>query len=141
MLTILKQVALPISAVALIIFAATRNDKAVNVPAESHGAQQVRVVHILNWHYLPKDVFAADVRANGTLTDEEIDALYDDFLNDVESVQQEQIEVLTAMVARDGLTEVFYEGVTPDNLADFNERIELLREFEKVKPAGDSPIE
>ncbi|MCH7720217.1 MAG: hypothetical protein IH988_04405, partial [Planctomycetes bacterium] len=40
-----------------------------------------------------------------------------------------------------GLKQVFYEGVTPDNLADYKALIETIRGFEKHKPKGETPIE
>jgi hypothetical protein len=102
-----------------------------------------RIIHILNRHYLPKDVFAADTHdvADQPPTDEEIDDQYERFLDDVEAVQREQVELLVAMIERNHLEAVFYEGVTSDFLTDFNQRIETLREFEKSKPTGNSPIE
>ena len=62
-------------------------------PASKEPKRQI--LHILDWHYLPKDEFAADIRtkaekAQESLTDADIDREWDSFLGEVEAVQAEQ---------------------------------------------------
>lgn len=100
-----------------------------------------RIIHVLNWHLVPKAAFAADVRAvaRQPISDDEIDRQYDEFLDEVESVQIEQVKALRALAVGHGVKRVFYEGLTADNLAEFNRMAALLRNYEQ--PQGETPVE
>jgi hypothetical protein len=97
----------------------------------------------LNWHWLPKDVFAADIRdlSDTPIDDEEIDEQYDEFLNDVEAVQMEQVQLLRAIIEQHGIRQVHVEGLTTEAMPGFRQRIESMRKFEQNKPEGNTPIE
>jgi hypothetical protein len=82
-----------------------------------------------------------DFRDQDDFTDEEIDQEYAEFLDDVEAVQQEQLELLRALIKQQEIKNVFYEGLAPEDMPAFRERIETLKKFEKIKPKGDTPIE
>ena len=55
-----------------------------------------QALHVCNWHYVPKDHFAADLKSagDGQLSAEDLDAQYSEFLAEVEAVQAEQVAEL-----------------------------------------------
>lgn len=57
-----------------------------------------RVIHVCDWHYVAKDVFAADLRSGGTYSDENIEEIYAAHLDDVEAVQADQVEHLRSLI-------------------------------------------
>ena len=59
-----------------------------------------RIIHLRDWHYVPKDLFAIDMRqAHGReLTDDEIDRLHQELLLEVQAVQLEQTAVLRCLI-------------------------------------------
>jgi hypothetical protein len=68
-----------------------------------------RIVHFKDWHFIPRDVFAADVRdqAEEPVSEAQIDDLYEGFLSEVEAVQAEQKAVLRCLIKHHGLHSVF----------------------------------
>lgn len=102
-----------------------------------------RIVHLLNWHYVSEASFAVDIRSQSSepISDEEIGKQYADFLDEVEAVQQEQTNLLRAMIKQHGINRVYCEGFSRDDLPAYKKRIERLKRFEKFKPKGNSPIE
>lgn len=107
----------------------------------AHRAEQPthRIVHVANWHYVPRDAFAADLRdQDDTLPDDEIDRRYTEFLDEVEAVQREQMDLLRALIQRYSLACIHYEGFSEDS-ADFSRLVATIREFEA--PPGETPVE
>jgi hypothetical protein len=91
------------------------------------GPVRRRLIHLLDWHFVPRDAFAADVRAGGKpLSEDDINALYADHLLTVEDVQLHQ-EAALRCLARHGLQSVFVEGLTEQGLADFRGRVDAVR--------------
>ena len=79
--------------------------------------QPVTIIHVANWHWVPKPYFVADLKdLEPTLTDAEIDERYAQHLNDVEELQRQQVELLRDLCKTHGLKNIFYEGVTEENL-------------------------
>ncbi|MEQ8852785.1 hypothetical protein [Gimesia sp.] len=99
------------------------------------------VIHLLNWHYVSKEDFAADLSdlSDGKLSEAEIDKRYLEFLNDVESVQKEQKQILRYLIKHHKVRSVYMEGLTEKNLSAFNSFIKTLREFEV--PEGDGTFD
>jgi len=91
-----------------------------------------RLVQLRDWHYVPKDLFAVDVRgAEGkALTDTDVDLRYQEFLLQVEVVQLEQMAVLRCLIKHHGLRCVFIERFTPEQIPGFKDRVAALREAE-----------
>jgi hypothetical protein len=92
-----------------------------------------RIVHLRDWHYVPKDLFAIDIKqAHGReLTDDEIDRLHQELLLEVELVQLEQMALLRCLIKHHGLKKVFSEGFSPNELKAYRERIAVLRSMDK----------
>lgn len=63
-----------------------------------------RIIHLRDWHYVPRDLYALDLRASARgLTDDEIDRRYREFLLEVELVQLEQMALLRCLIRHHGL--------------------------------------
>lgn len=97
----------------------------IEVTANSVEKPTYRIVQLLNCHWIPEDRFRLDDPTGD----------YQGFLDEVEAVQQEQMAVLRAMKVR----VVFYEGLTAENRAAYQKKIERLRKLKP--PKGDSPTD
>lgn len=99
------------------------------------------IIHLLNWHYVSKADFAADLSdiSDGELSEAEIEKRYLEFLNDVEAVQKEQKKILRYLIEKHKVQSVYMEGLTEKNLSAFNSFIKTLREFEL--PEGDGALD
>lgn len=99
------------------------------------------IIHLLNWHFVSKEDFAADLSDSSDvkLSEDEIDKQYLEFLNDVEAVQKEQKQILRYLIKKHKVQSVYMEGLTEKNLNAFNSFIKTLREFEV--PEGDGAFD
>jgi hypothetical protein len=91
-----------------------------------------RIVHLRDWHFVPKDLHAIDLKvANGReLTADEIDRLHEEHLLEVELVQVEQIALLRCLIKHHGLKRIFSEGFSPPELEAYREKIAVLKSME-----------
>jgi hypothetical protein len=83
-----------------------------------------RIIHLADWHFVPKDLYALEL---GFLSDEELEARYRKFLDEVELVQIEQEGVLRCLIRHHGLRRVLYEGLTPEETRLSREKVKELR--------------
>ncbi len=92
-----------------------------------------RIVHLRDWHFVPKDLYAIDLKAahGRQLSDEEIDQLHRELLLECEIVQLEQMALLRCLIKYHGLKRIYCEGLTPSDLPDYNMRIDVLRKMVK----------
>lgn len=92
-----------------------------------------RIVHLRDWHHVPKDLFTADVQtASGReLTAAEVDRLYERHLLEVEAVQLEQVALLRCLIRHHGLRRVYAEGLTPKDVPNFREQVRVLRQMDQ----------
>jgi hypothetical protein len=98
---------------------ALRNNPSVaSVREVLHGAE-VRIIHVRDWHLVPKKDFAIDTELEG----KELEDAYAKHLESVEAVQRSQLGVLS------GTKEVFGEGLTEENYPIFKAEIRVLRPF------------
>lgn len=99
------------------------------------------IIHLLNWHFVSKEDYAADLSdsSDGKLSEAEIEKRYLEFLNDVESIQKDQKQILRYLIKKHGIRSVYMEGLTEKNLSAFNSFVKTLREFEV--PDGDSALD
>lgn len=86
-----------------------------------------KVIHVCDWHHLPKDVFAADLQLTADYIADELDRHYEQHLADVEAVQAEQIEQLRALIRQHGLKRPWVEGLTEDDMPAFRALVSLHR--------------
>lgn len=90
------------------------------------------IIHVRDWHFVPFDQFAADMEdaSKRKLTERELADLWKDYLDLVEKVQIEQMEVLRMLAVR----QVFSEGLFAEAMPGFMVKIDLLREHEAEMP-------
>lgn len=91
-----------------------------------------QALHVCNWHYIPKDHFAADLKtASGNqLTQEDLEAQYNEFLDEVEAFQREQIKELRELIKEHGLKHIWLEGLTDSRMPEYEELIKQTRAIE-----------
>jgi hypothetical protein len=89
-----------------------------------------RIVHLRDWHLVPEDLFALDLRnaAGKPISDDEAKARYREFLLEVELVQLEQAALLKCLARHHGLQRVFFEGLTAEEAKLYREKVAELRE-------------
>jgi hypothetical protein len=96
------------------------------VPAEGKPAR--RLIHLRDWHHVPRDLFALELGGQGAVTEEEIDLRYQEHLLQVELVQLEHLALLRCLARRHGLRRVHIEGMTPEGVNNFREMVGALRQ-------------
>jgi hypothetical protein len=92
-----------------------------------------RIIHVRDWHFVPRDLFAIDIR-QGTgkeLTEEEVSRLYQRHLEEVEALQVEQMALLRHLASRYGIRQVLKEAVTQANHEPYLVQVEGLRQMER----------
>ncbi|WP_417374550.1 hypothetical protein [Gimesia maris] len=101
---------------------------ATSTPTKSKPKQFI--IHLLNWHFVSKEDYAADLSASSDakLSEAEIDKQYLEFLDDVEAIQKEQKQILRFLIKKHKVRSVYMEGLTEKNLSAFNSYIKTLRE-------------
>jgi hypothetical protein len=82
------------------------------------------LIHILDWHFVDKETFLADLRDQGIT--EDLEAKYAQHLDDVEAVQGEQKALLRALIEKHGATAVYVEGVTEQDLPVYEARLKKV---------------
>jgi hypothetical protein len=102
----------------------------VAVPAQE---PKHRIVHLRDWHFVPKDLYALELRnsASKVSSGEEMDWLHEELCLEVEAVQLEQMALLRCLVKHHGLKRIYCEGLTRKDLPNYNERIGVQRSMEK----------
>lgn len=91
------------------------------------GKCRQRLVHILDWHYVPKDLYGVDYGLVG----DELDAKYAAFLDDVEKVRDEQVKLLRRLVKDHGLKTIFSEGLSKGDMPEYHKMMKALKGGEK----------
>lgn len=91
-----------------------------------------RIIHLRDWHYVPKDLYALDMRqAHGReLSQQELDQLHQELLLEAEVVQLEQMALLRCLSKHYRLKRVFSEGFSPNELEAYREKIAVLKAME-----------
>lgn len=91
-----------------------------------------RVVHIRDWHFVPRDLYALDLRqaAGRPLSDREVDDRFRELVREVDAVQKDQEEMLDALVTRHDLRRVLVEGLTPEGVANYRAVVSAFKETE-----------
>lgn len=114
---------------------------------EAKTTQPVTVIQIDNWHWVPRPYYAMDLKElDPTLTEAEIDERYAQYLNDVEELQLQQVELIRELSKTHGVKQIFYEGVTDENLEachQSNARVKRVDDLHAELDAlsGDSEAE
>jgi hypothetical protein len=103
----------------------------VAVPVEK---PRQRIIHVRDWPLIPGDRFAAQLRAQPFLGDDQLDLLLDQMLVEVEQVQAEQIVLLRCLALHHGLRAVFAEGLSAADLPAYREEVERQRALTQQLP-------
>ncbi len=106
-------------------------------------AEPTAVIHILNWHYVSRDDFAADLQTSTgkPLTEEQIDKEYLSFLDDVKAIQKEQMELLRKLIKKHDLKAVYIEGLSEKNHKGTLKFINTMKNYEATREPSDDPID
>lgn len=105
-------------------------------------AEPTTIIHILNYHYIAPEVFASDLKdQDSTITQEQIDKRYIEFLKSVEERQKEQVLLLRRLIKKHKLKAVYLEGVTEKNHKDVIKVLDQLKADEKREKDPLDPID
>ena len=93
------------------------------------GRPSHRVVHLLDWHFVPKDRYAADLQSlsDKPLSDAEIEEHWQELLREVAAVQAEQLALLGLLIQRHGLRRIHMEGLTSRDMPIFDIKVAVVR--------------
>lgn len=110
------------------------------VPAH---AEPAKVIHILNWHYVSRDDFAADLKPSTgkTPTDDQVDKEYLSFIDDVRTIQKQQMELLRGLIKKHNLKAVYVEGLTEKNHKGILEFLESMKKYERTRKTPEDRID
>ncbi|WP_417396888.1 hypothetical protein [Gimesia chilikensis] len=103
-------------------------------------AEPSKIIHILNWHYVDRDDFATELRANSEkpISEEQVNKEYLSFLDDVRTIQKQQMELLRTLIKKHKLKAVYVEGLTEENHKGILEFLESMKKYERTrKPPED----
>lgn len=91
------------------------------------------VIHLRDWHLVPRDLFAKDVQAGAgrELSEAEVDRLYAEHLDAVEAVQKQLDAVVRELAKRNVGLPVYAEGLTDDGVNVFKLKATALSEVGK----------
>ncbi|WP_417398212.1 hypothetical protein [Gimesia chilikensis] len=101
----------------------------------STNAEPTKIIHILNWHYVSRADFAADLKVSTEkpLTDGQINKEYVSFIDDVRAIQKQQMELLRLLINKHDLKAVYVEGLTEKNHKDILEFLVTMKRYEQIK--------
>jgi hypothetical protein len=98
--------------------------RVVVVPARKE--RNFRIVHLCNWHMIPRQNFEAVLKADGLET-AEIDRRFRQHELRVESVQREQYSLMLFLVPELQLRSIHLEGLCMEDAERFSKRLRQLR--------------
>src|SRR5262249_46650820 len=99
----------------------------VRVGASGSTTPTRRIVHLLDWHYVPRDQFAAELRTHQPgLPDAGIDREHERLLLDVAALQRAQEAALRRLTKDHGLEKVRVEGLSQEGMEELPLRLALL---------------
>ncbi len=92
-----------------------------------------RLIHLRDWHYVPKDLYALDMRTayKRPLSEQEIDLLHEELLLEAELVQYEQMTLLRCLIKHHGLRQVVAEGFSEKELQVYRDKVAAHGAVEK----------
>jgi hypothetical protein len=97
-----------------------------------------RIIHVRDWHAVPRDLYGADLKAQGSrdLTEAALDVRHRELLLAAALLQHEQLALLRCLARRHGLRRGLAEGLTPEGVQGLGEALVGVRgveaEAEKV---------
>ena len=104
----------------------------------SKAAPTRRIIHILDWHFVDEEAWAADLRSQG-VSDDEIAESYATHLDEVQAVQAQRAKLLEALIDEHGVTAVYIEGLSAATVGQYRRQLELLRDYRPIVDP-DTPL-
>jgi len=92
-----------------------------------------RIIHLRDLHVVAKPLVALDMSQaySRELSPAEVDDLFEQHLLEVELVQTEQMSILRCLIRHHGLRRVFAEGLSPEVVPLYREKITVLKAMER----------
>ncbi len=99
----------------------------VAVDVDAGDSPAVQIIHVLNWHFVDRAAFERDGGGD-----------WESFLQSVEAVQAQQIELFRRLRDHHGIEAMFQEGMTDADVHEFHKLADALEGW--TEPAGDDPL-
>jgi hypothetical protein len=92
-----------------------------------------RIVHLRDYHFVPRDLYAVEVRDEfgRGVSEKDVDDLHRGLVLRAEVVQAEQLALLRCFVRHHGLKRVLAEGLTPSGVKNYEAIVEEFREMDR----------
>jgi len=100
------------------------------LPVIAHAAPHT-IIHVIKPHHVSRAEYLADLRANSSLTDDQIYDHYREFLHDQERSQRGQTLKLRGLIKKHQLKGIYLQGLTEKNHQATLDYLEVLMRYEK----------
>ncbi|MAC55863.1 MAG: hypothetical protein CME31_25265 [Gimesia sp.] len=100
-----------------------------------------KIIHVVNPHHVSRVEYLADLRANSSLTDDQIDDRYREFLHDRERIQRWQTLMLRDLIKKHQLKGIYIEGLSEKNHQVTLKYLEVLKQNGKTNTINESEYE
>lgn len=102
-----------------------------------------RIIHLLNWHFVPFEQFGSDVNGlrEEPLSEDELFDEFQTFRDDVQEVQDEQEKLLKNLIRNHKLQKLYSEGLTDEETGDYRDFLATLKKHGKRVHDGDTDID
>jgi len=93
-------------------------------------------IHIKDWHFVPREMFAADIRSTSVspVTDAKIEQQFEEHLREVALVQDDQIKLLRKLIENHGVRRVFCEGLADNDMPIYRAKLRVLKQWQSEIP-------
>lgn len=111
----------------------------ISFPISAH-AEPTKVIHILNSHYVSRDDYAADLKSSTgkPLTNDQINREYLTLIDDVRTIQKQQMKLLRGLITKHNLKAVYVEKLTEKNHKGILDFLESMKKYKRTrKPSKD----
>jgi hypothetical protein len=111
------------------------------VPAKAKPKR--RIIHLLNWHFVPFEQFSKDVNGirDEPLSEDELFNEFQTFRDEVQAVQDEQQKLLRNLIRNHKLQKLYCEGLTVEETGDYRDFLATLKKHGERVNEGDTDID
>ena len=104
----------------------------------SEDVERRTIIHVHNLHFVEFKDFATDLKdQDQEITEDEIEERYEMFLVEVEEFQKKQFAVLERLITKHEIKRIYQEGLTPEDVKEFEKLCNLLKNYEST---GDDAL-
>lgn len=102
-----------------------------------------RIIHLLNWHFVPFEQFSKDVNGlrDEPLSEDELFDAFQKFRDEVQAVQDEQEKLLRNLIRNHGLQSLYCEGLTVEEAGAYRDFLATLKKHGERVNEGDTDID